>query len=128
MQGQYDVRSSYAASSDSKPNAGAVNSLESSGTVGTFFITAATGFISLRWDTPQGGIALISAVVFGMGVILFLIFSALTFDETNKQRENCGYIQRDSGAENRKVKEAFALEIRYWAGDCYSISACVCII
>jgi hypothetical protein len=56
-------------------------------TVGTFFITAATGFISLRWDTPQGGIALISAVIFGMGVILFLIFSALTFDEMNKQRE-----------------------------------------
>lgn len=56
-------------------------------TLGTFFVTAATGFISLRWDTPGAGVALIAAGIFFIGVILFLEFSWLTFHEMNKQRE-----------------------------------------
>ena len=54
-------------------------------TLGTFFITAATGMITLRWDKPQVAIAVAAAVIFGFGVLLFMIFSAFTFHEMNKQ-------------------------------------------
>jgi len=56
-------------------------------TLGTFFITAATGLITLRWDNPQREIALTAEALFLLGVLLFLYFSALTFHEMNKQRE-----------------------------------------
>jgi len=56
-------------------------------TLGTFFITAATGLITLRWDRPQREIALTAGALFLLGVLLFLYFSALTFHEMNKQRE-----------------------------------------
>lgn len=54
-------------------------------TLGTFFITAATGVITLRWDNPQVAIAVTAVVIFSIGVFLFLIFSHLTFEEMNAQ-------------------------------------------
>jgi hypothetical protein len=56
-------------------------------TLGTFFITAATGVITLRWDTPQIAIAVTAGVIFGIGLLLFMIFSAFTFKEMNAQFE-----------------------------------------
>ena len=56
-------------------------------TLGTFFITAATGMITVRWDRPQTAIAVSAGVVFGIGVLLFMVFSAFTFDKMNKQLE-----------------------------------------
>jgi hypothetical protein len=54
-------------------------------TLGTFFITAATGMITFRWDTPQEVIAVTAGAIFGIGVILFMIFSFFTFKEMNSQ-------------------------------------------
>jgi RsiW-degrading membrane proteinase PrsW (M82 family) len=54
-------------------------------TLGTFFITAATGVITLRWDTPEPAIAVIAGVIFAIGVLLFMIFSHFTFREMNAQ-------------------------------------------
>lgn len=56
-------------------------------TLGTFFITAATGVITVRWDTPQLAIAVIAGVIFAIGMLLFMTFSALTFREMNAQYE-----------------------------------------
>jgi len=56
-------------------------------TLGTFFLTAATGMITLRWDSPQPAIGITAGSILAIGVLLFLIFSHLTFDEMNKQRE-----------------------------------------
>jgi len=55
-------------------------------TLGTFFLTAATGMITLRWDKPQPAVAVVAGAVLGIGVFLFMVFSGLTFDEMNKQR------------------------------------------
>lgn len=55
-------------------------------TLGTFFLTAATGMITLRWDRPQTAVAVAAGVVLGIGVLLFMVFSWFTFDEMKKQR------------------------------------------
>ncbi|MGA2038814.1 MAG: hypothetical protein ABSH42_06010 [Bryobacteraceae bacterium] len=55
-------------------------------TLGTFFLTAATGMITLRWDKPQPAVAVAAGAILSIGVLLFLVFSRLTFDEMNKQR------------------------------------------
>lgn len=54
-------------------------------TLGTFFITAAAGVLTLRWDMPQWAIAAAAGGVFLVGVILFMVFSHFTFDEMNGQ-------------------------------------------
>ena len=54
-------------------------------TLGTFFLTAATGMITLRWDTPQAAVAWTAGVVLVIGAALFMFFSNLTFYHMNKQ-------------------------------------------
>jgi hypothetical protein len=55
-------------------------------TIGTFFVTAATGILYLRWDNPEPSTALLAALVLGVGAIVFLRFTWLTFKEMNNQR------------------------------------------
>jgi hypothetical protein len=55
-------------------------------TLGTFFLSAATGVIYLRWDKPELRTAVLAAVILFIGVILFLGFSWLTFRAMNRQR------------------------------------------
>ncbi|MGB7762504.1 MAG: hypothetical protein WBL61_21900 [Bryobacteraceae bacterium] len=54
-------------------------------TLGTFFVTAATGMITLRWDSPQMAIAVTAGVVLLIGVILFMVFSYFTFEHMTEQ-------------------------------------------
>ncbi|MGD0050087.1 MAG: hypothetical protein ABSE42_24080 [Bryobacteraceae bacterium] len=54
-------------------------------TLGTFFITAATGMITVRWDRPQTAIAVSAGVVLLIGVFLFMVFSYFTFDHMTEQ-------------------------------------------
>ena len=56
-------------------------------TLGTFFLSAATGVIYLRWDKPECGTAILAVMILLIGVILYLRFSWLTFTEMNRQRQ-----------------------------------------
>jgi hypothetical protein len=56
-------------------------------TIGTFFLTAATGIIYLRWDDPEPGTAILAGIVFATGALVFLRFTWLTFKEMNRQRK-----------------------------------------
>ena len=54
-------------------------------TLGTFFVTAATGMITLHWDSPQPAVAVTAALVLLIGVVLFMVFSYYTFDHMTEQ-------------------------------------------
>lgn len=56
-------------------------------TVGTFFVTAAIGLVTLRWDNPEWAIAGAAFVVFLIGFVLFGMFTSLTFERMNSQFE-----------------------------------------
>jgi hypothetical protein len=56
-------------------------------TIGTFFLTAATGIIYLRWDDPEPATAALAGIVFATGALVFLRFTWLTFKEMNRQRK-----------------------------------------
>jgi hypothetical protein len=54
-------------------------------TLGTFFVTAATSIIYLRWDTPECRTLVLAALTLLIGIGLFLWFSMLTFKKMNDQ-------------------------------------------
>ena len=54
-------------------------------TLGTFFLTAATGMITLRWDKPELAVGVIAGAILLVGVAIFSVFSFLTFREMNSQ-------------------------------------------
>jgi hypothetical protein len=56
-------------------------------TLGTFFLGAAIGIIYLRWDKPESRTAGLAGIILGIGILLFLRFSWLTFNEMNQQRK-----------------------------------------
>jgi len=74
-------------------------------TLGTFFITAATGIISLRWDNPDPGIAIVAAGVFLLGLALFVGFTSLTFHEMNSQFRIVKSYHRKLGSGTDKIPE-----------------------
>jgi len=78
-------------------------------TLGTFFVTAATGMITLRWDRPQIAVAVAAGVVLGIGVLLFMVFSWFTFDEMNKQRAIVDSYREQLKTGNMEVTEKLAL-------------------
>jgi len=56
-------------------------------TLGTFAFTAAVGMITVRWEQPQLALAVAAAIVLLIGVVLFAVFSVLTFHKMNEQLE-----------------------------------------
>ncbi len=54
-------------------------------TLGTFFLTAATAVITQRLDQPDWRVAILASSLALFGVVLFCIFSRLTYNEMNRQ-------------------------------------------
>ena len=77
-------------------------------TLGTFFITAATGVITLRWDSPQLAIAVFAGVVFLIGVFLFVVFSHWTFREMNGQFKIVDSYRQKLGAPPMRKPSGFS--------------------
>jgi hypothetical protein len=78
-------------------------------TLGTFFVTAATGMITLRWDNPQLAVALAAGGVLLIGVVLFMIFSYFTFYHMTEQLNIV-----DSYTAKLKAGSAAAKKPRLW--------------
>ena len=89
-------------------------------TIGTFFLSAATGIIYLRWDKPEYRTAVLAAIILGIGVVLFLRFSWLTFKEMNSQRRIVSAYRTSLGKKEEETPKALA---QFWKWD----AAYICI-
>jgi len=76
-------------------------------TLGTFFLTAATAIISQRLDKPDWRYAIVAAVIAFMGLLLFCLFSSLTFKEMNRQRDIINSYRQHllSGPEKQQLRK-----------------------
>jgi hypothetical protein len=82
-------------------------------TLGTFFLTAAGGMIYHQWEKPNWMTAIGALVIALIGFGLFVLFSFLTFNEMNAQREIVSVYRKKLGKDD-KGKKALWLFNRFW--------------
>ena len=83
-------------------------------TLGTFFITAATGVITLRWESPQLAIAIFAGVIFLIGVFLFLVFTFFTFREMSGQFKIVDSYREKLGATPHEERRRWVRTMTGW--------------
>ena len=62
-----------------------------------------------QWQHPTLGILLVAAALALFGVLLFAVFTALTFDRMNNQIARINQARRDLG-----LQESEAKRVNYW--------------
>jgi hypothetical protein len=82
-------------------------------TLGTFFLSAATGVIYLRWDRPECMLGALALLILAIGAFLFLSFSWLTFRATNRQLRIVAAYRTALGSQAR----APAQQAEFWRWD-----------
>ena len=79
-------------------------------TVGTFFVAMAFGVILLQWQHPTVSLLIVACLMALFGVLVFAVFTALTFDRLNNQIAMINQARRELG-----VKEPELKSVSYWA-------------
>lgn len=77
--------------------------------VGTFFVALALAVILSQWQQPSWAILIVAASLALFGVLLFAVFTALTFNRLNDQIAMINQARKDLGVQEMETKR-----VDYW--------------
>ncbi len=86
-------------------------------TVGTLFVVLAFAVVLLQWQHPTFGLLVVAAAMALFGVIVFGIFTALTFDRLNNQIAMINQARKDLDVRNRETEAGQLLDVARWVAD-----------
>ena len=76
-------------------------------TLGTFFVGAAFGILTFRWETPSWRLAIAAAVLALLGLVFFFVFSEFARDKRDEQLKLSNCLRTPLGVDHLPIVAGF---------------------